>query len=53
VHPDTNTEFPFCSKRCRLLDLNNWASERYVISEPAADEAEQKNTREQNNNEDS
>lgn len=27
-------EFPFCSERCRLIDLGNWASERYVISEP-------------------
>ena len=25
---------PFCSDRCRLLDLANWASERYVISTP-------------------
>jgi endogenous inhibitor of DNA gyrase (YacG/DUF329 family) len=27
-------EFPFCSERCRLLDLGNWASEKYVISTP-------------------
>ena len=27
-------EMPFCSERCRLLDLGNWASERYVISSP-------------------
>jgi endogenous inhibitor of DNA gyrase (YacG/DUF329 family) len=27
-------EFPFCSERCRLIDLGNWASEKYVISEP-------------------
>ncbi|MBV9266025.1 MAG: DNA gyrase inhibitor YacG [Acidobacteriaceae bacterium] len=26
--------FPFCSDRCRLLDLGNWASEKYVISSP-------------------
>ena len=25
---------PFCSERCRLLDLGNWASEKYVISRP-------------------
>lgn len=25
---------PFCSERCRLLDLGNWASEKYVISTP-------------------
>jgi uncharacterized protein len=35
---DAMPEFPFCGERCRLLDLGNWASERYVISEPAADE---------------
>ena len=28
-------EFPFCSERCRLIDLGNWASEKYVISTPA------------------
>jgi uncharacterized protein len=25
---------PFCSDRCRVLDLGAWASEKYVISEP-------------------
>jgi uncharacterized protein len=29
-----NPEAPFCSERCRIIDLGNWASERYVISEP-------------------
>jgi endogenous inhibitor of DNA gyrase (YacG/DUF329 family) len=24
-------EFPFCSERCRDVDLGNWASEKYVI----------------------
>jgi endogenous inhibitor of DNA gyrase (YacG/DUF329 family) len=28
-------DFPFCSERCRIIDLGNWASERYVISSPA------------------
>ena len=23
---------PFCSERCRIIDLGNWASEKYVIS---------------------
>lgn len=27
-------EFPFCSERCRLLDLGAWASEKYVVSTP-------------------
>lgn len=30
-----NPQMPFCSERCRLIDLGNWASEKYVISEPA------------------
>lgn len=30
LHPD----FPFCSERCRERDLGNWASEKYVVSEP-------------------
>jgi endogenous inhibitor of DNA gyrase (YacG/DUF329 family) len=25
---------PFCSERCKLLDLGDWASEKYVISTP-------------------
>jgi endogenous inhibitor of DNA gyrase (YacG/DUF329 family) len=24
-------DFPFCSERCRLIDLGNWASDQYVI----------------------
>ena len=34
----TIPEFPFCSERCKLLDLGNWSSEKYVISEPAIDD---------------
>lgn len=26
--------FPFCSKRCRLLDLDRWVSGKYVVSRP-------------------
>lgn len=33
-------EFPFCSERCRLLDLGAWASEKYAVSDPVFDEAE-------------
>ena len=25
---------PFCSERCKTIDLGNWATEKYVISEP-------------------
>jgi endogenous inhibitor of DNA gyrase (YacG/DUF329 family) len=34
MHPD----FPFCSERCRDRDLGNWASEKYVVSEPVFNE---------------
>jgi uncharacterized protein len=38
VDSDTHSVFPFCSERCRLLDLGNWSSEKYAISESAWDE---------------
>ena len=25
--------FPFCSQRCKLVDLDGWLSDRYVVSE--------------------
>ena len=27
-------EFPFCSERCRTIDLGKWASGGYVITAP-------------------
>jgi endogenous inhibitor of DNA gyrase (YacG/DUF329 family) len=24
-------DFPFCSERCRIIDLGNWATDKYVI----------------------
>jgi len=32
-----DADFPFCSERCRLIDLGKWASGAYVISSPVAD----------------
>jgi endogenous inhibitor of DNA gyrase (YacG/DUF329 family) len=32
-----DADFPFCSDRCRLLDLGKWASGGYVISSPVTD----------------
>ena len=26
--------FPFCSQRCKLIDLGKWLNEEYRISEP-------------------
>lgn len=33
----TDENFPFCSDRCRLIDLGKWASGGYVISTPITD----------------
>ena len=33
-------EFPFCSERCRTIDLGNWAMEKYKVSEPASVQTE-------------
>ena len=35
---DPNT--PFCSDRCRTIDLGKWASGGYVISSPVTDAEE-------------
>jgi len=32
-----DSDFPFCSDRCRLIDLGKWASGAYVISSPVTD----------------
>ena len=32
-----DAEFPFCSPRCRTIDLGKWASGAYVISSPVQD----------------
>jgi len=36
----TDPEFPFCSDRCRIIDLGKWASGGYVISSPVTDTEE-------------
>ena len=36
----TNPDFPFCSDRCRTIDLGKWASGAYVISSPVTDAEE-------------
>jgi len=33
-----DANLPFCSDRCRVIDLGNWASDRYVISTPVPPE---------------
>ena len=29
-----NATYPFCSERCRLVDLGNWLGEGYRVPEP-------------------
>ena len=33
-----NPDRPFCSERCKLIDLDNWLSERYRIPIPVSDD---------------
>lgn len=35
-----DADFPFCSERCRLIDLGKWSSGGYVISSPVTDAEE-------------
>ncbi len=35
-HPDSVSR-PFCSARCKLLDLGAWAEERYAIAASSGD----------------
>jgi endogenous inhibitor of DNA gyrase (YacG/DUF329 family) len=37
----TDPEFPFCSERCRTIDLGKWASGQYVISSPLKDTSDE------------
>lgn len=41
---EENPHRPFCSERCKLIDLGKWASEEYRIEgkEPAGGEEEEK-----------
>ncbi|HUA15424.1 MAG TPA: DNA gyrase inhibitor YacG [Verrucomicrobiae bacterium] len=36
----TGADFPFCSDRCRTIDLGKWASGAYVVSSPVNDAEE-------------
>lgn len=40
VHPGSKY-YPFCSERCQIIDLGNWASEKYVAHSPVT-EADEK-----------
>jgi endogenous inhibitor of DNA gyrase (YacG/DUF329 family) len=32
-----NPDWPFCSERCRMVDLGRWMTGDYVISSPVPD----------------
>ena len=34
-------QFPFCSERCRIIDLGNWATGKYVIPSPIPKDEEE------------
>ncbi len=37
---DANAYRPFCSKRCKLIDLGQWATEGYRIPQEESDAGE-------------
>jgi endogenous inhibitor of DNA gyrase (YacG/DUF329 family) len=39
---DTNNRFrPFCSERCKLIDLGKWANEEYRVEQRERDSGDQ------------
>ena len=40
----TGEDFPFCSERCRVIDLGKWASGQYVVSSPVQDTSDEADT---------
>jgi endogenous inhibitor of DNA gyrase (YacG/DUF329 family) len=34
----TTNFFPFCSQRCKLVDLNAWLESQYIISTPVEED---------------
>lgn len=49
---NTDPEFPFCSDRCRTIDLGKWASGAYVISSPVSDTSDDAEENQPNSDED-
>jgi len=44
ILPNINVPtFPFCSDRCRLIDLNNWVEGNYTVSRPVDPSEEDEN----------
>ncbi len=36
--PEASPAMPFCSERCRLVDLNCWLDEEYGLPNPSEEE---------------
>ena len=41
VQLEDNPLVPFCSERCRLIDLGHWLDESYGLPAPARDDDEE------------
>jgi len=39
-NPDTTRAMPFCSERCRLVDLKRWLGEEYGMPREESEEIE-------------
>ena len=42
--PSSRDSYPFCSPRCRSVDLNRWLSDAYVIPGKPVDDSDQENS---------
>ena len=52
VDPEISLSLPFCSRRCRQLDLNRWLSEDYSIERVRDSEEEEVDAMEEHPNQD-
>jgi endogenous inhibitor of DNA gyrase (YacG/DUF329 family) len=43
ARPDEAPFRPFCSERCKLLDLGKWLNEEYRVTEEVPDELQAEN----------
>lgn len=50
--PATTEAMPFCSKRCKLIDLSRWLDERYGLPLPQETEEEDEQPSRPENSED-
>ncbi len=40
---ESSVNFPFCSRRCKLLDLEKWFDNKYKIPSPLEDDKTENN----------